>query len=118
MQQISVFIEAVDKRMRLWVELGYALSDNQADRVQALTLSVGDPEWTTLCVRYRSIPHDGFQHAFEKIIMSEVPHKPGYTRDEVRDVLIPLRRALIEMNDAVEHFVFSPVADATSKKLA
>ncbi len=112
-QQIAPYIEAAINRTRIWVEIHNARGTNDkviADRIRFLTLGerLMDPHFDNLIVTYPAIPDDAFRAAFQNFVNAEGDHKltRTYTKEEIMDVIMRMRLALVDLNEATEHFIY------------
>lgn len=81
-----------------------------ADRIRFLTLGerLMDPHFDNLIVTYLAIPDDAFRAAFQNFVNAEGDHKltRTYTKEEIMDVIMRMRLALVDLNEATEHFIY------------
>jgi hypothetical protein len=109
-QQITPYLEAAINRTRIWVEMHDATATTD-DRTKFLALDerLLDPHFTNLSVTYLAISDNAFRTAFQKFIDTEgrLKRTPSYTKDEIMDVTLKLRLALVDLNESAERFLFS-----------
>jgi hypothetical protein len=104
-QQVDPYYEAATNRTRIWLEMHDATSNNDEKRLLALSEELLDPHFNNLVVTYLAIPDDAFRTAFQKFIDGEGQLKGSYTKEEIVDVVKKMRLALIELNEAMEHYI-------------
>jgi hypothetical protein len=109
-QQITPYLEATRNRTLIWVEMHDALA-TMDDRTRFLSLDerLLDPHFANLYVTYLEIPDNAFRAAFQNFLNTEgqLKRTPTYTKEEIRDVTMKLRLALVDLNEAAERFLFS-----------
>ena len=109
-QQIAPYLEAANNRTRIWVEMHGALVTID-DRIKFLSLDerLLDSHFTNLSVTYLAVPDDAFRTAFQDFLNAEgkLKRTPTYTKQEIMEVTMKLRVALIELNEAADRFLFS-----------
>jgi hypothetical protein len=109
-RRVDPYLEAAESRTLIWVEMHDALA-TMDDRTKFLSLDerLLDPHFTNLSVTYLAVPNDAFKTAFQKFIDTEGKLKriPTYTKEEIMDVTLKLRLALVDLNEAAERFLFS-----------
>lgn len=109
-QQIAPYLEAARNRTRIWVEMHDALA-TMDDRTKFLSLDerLLDHHFTNLSVNSIAVPDEAFRAAFRKFADAEgqLKQTPTYAKEEIMDVTLKLRLALVDLNEAAERFLFS-----------